>query len=183
MLFTTIGIQADGWFSARLVIDGELTIGQLVAFNMLSGRVSGPILRLAQADILNTPVEPAAGAGRGTLTELRGTVQFEHIAFRYRADGPAAVSDLTLAVPQGQLVGVVGASVTSRSMALWALTRSVVNPSCRRSPPNAMVVFRCAAERRGGIRSCPGSAPADSPALASASRMRGPRYISRDFLL
>ena len=66
------------YFGAKLVIDGSLTVGELVAFNMLAGRVSAPVLRLAQiwqdfhqarlsiarlGDILNTPAEPTYNPG------------------------------------------------------------------------------------------------------------------------
>ena len=70
------------YFGAKLVIDGSLTIGELVAFNILAGRVSAPVLRLAQmwqdfhqaqisvarlGDILNTPAEPTFNPGRAAL--------------------------------------------------------------------------------------------------------------------
>jgi subfamily B ATP-binding cassette protein HlyB/CyaB len=86
------------YFGARLVIEGNLTVGELVAFNILSGRVSAPVLRLAQiwqdfhqarlsvarlGDILNTPVEPTYDPGRAALPEIRGDIVFEHATFRY----------------------------------------------------------------------------------------------------
>ena len=90
------------YFGARLVIAGDLTVGELVAFNMLAGRVSAPVLRLAQmwqefhqarlsidrlGDILNTAPEPVYKAGRIALSAIRGEVTFEHVTFRYRLDG------------------------------------------------------------------------------------------------
>ncbi|MGL1701396.1 type I secretion system permease/ATPase, partial [Vibrio parahaemolyticus] len=91
------------YFGARLVIDGSLSVGELVAFNMLAGRVSQPVLRLAQlwqdfhqarlsiarlGDILNTAPEPAYVPGRAALPAIKGSISFEHVAFRYRIDGP-----------------------------------------------------------------------------------------------
>src|SRR6266404_1917985 len=102
------------FFGAKLVIDGDLTVGELVAFNMLSGRVSAPVLRLAQlwqdfhqarlsvarlGDILNTPAEPAYDPARSALPAIRGHVAFEHITFRYRIDGPEVLRDVNLDVP------------------------------------------------------------------------------------
>ncbi len=82
------------FFGAKFVIDGSLTVGELVAFNMLASNASGPILRLAQlaqdfqqariavdrlGDILNAPTEPQTSASRASLPELRGNVVFDHV--------------------------------------------------------------------------------------------------------
>src|SRR5205085_5100002 len=91
------------FYGAKLVIDGSLTVGELVAFNILAGRVSSPVLRLAQlwqdfhqarisverlGDILNTPAEPTYNPARAALPAIRGAVTFDHVGFRYRIDGP-----------------------------------------------------------------------------------------------
>ena len=118
------------WFGARLVIDGDLTVGQLVAFNMLSGRVSQPILRLAQlwqdfqqmrisvarlGDILNEKTEDAATANRATLPTIRGDVEVDNVIFRYRPDGPEILKRVSLKVPAGQVIGIVGPSGSGKS--------------------------------------------------------------------
>ena len=118
------------FLGAKFVIEGGLTVGELIAFNMFSGRVSGPVLRLAQmwqdfhqarlsvdrlGDILNTPAEPSLAPGRTALPALRGDVTFEHVSFRYRIDGPRALDDVSLHVPAGQVVGVVGRSGSGKS--------------------------------------------------------------------
>jgi ATP-binding cassette, subfamily B, bacterial HlyB/CyaB len=118
------------FFGATLVINGSLTVGELVAFNMLAGRVSGPVLRLAQlwqdfhqarlsiqrlGDILNTVPEPAYSAGRAALPTVRGEVTFEHVRFRYRLDGPEVLQDVSLSFPAGQVVGIVGSSGSGKS--------------------------------------------------------------------
>jgi subfamily B ATP-binding cassette protein HlyB/CyaB len=129
-LVSKLVTAATLYFGARLVIDGGLTVGELVAFNLLAGRVSAPVLRLAQiwqdfhqarlsverlGDILNTPAEPVFNPGRSTLPPIRGDVSFEHVGFRYRVDGPATLHDVTLRVPAGQVVGVVGPSGSGKS--------------------------------------------------------------------
>src|SRR5437762_7251763 len=91
------------YFGAKLVIESSLSIGELVAFNMLSGRVTQPVLRLAQmwqdfhqarlsiarlGDILNSHPEPAHNPSRSTLPTIAGDVTFERVIFRYRADRP-----------------------------------------------------------------------------------------------
>jgi ATP-binding cassette, subfamily B, bacterial HlyB/CyaB len=118
------------YFGAQLVIEGNLTVGELIAFNMLAGRVAQPVLRLAQlwqdfhqarvsvarlGDILNTTPEPAFNPGRAALPPVRGEVVFDHINFRYRVDGPLALHDISLKVPVGQVVGIVGPSGSGKS--------------------------------------------------------------------
>ena len=118
------------WFGARLVIEGALTVGQLVAFNMIAARVSGPILRLVQlwqdfqqaaislrrlGDILNAPPEPASISSRSSLPEVRGHVSFDAVAFRYRPDGPDVLRDITLDVAPGEMIGIVGRSGSGKS--------------------------------------------------------------------
>ncbi len=118
------------WYGAQLVIAGDITVGQLVAFNMLASRVSGPILRLAQiwqdfqqvrvsvdrlGDILNMPIEPDGGPSRSTITSIEGRVTFEHVTFRYRPNEQAVLSDINLTVEPGEVIGVVGPSGSGKS--------------------------------------------------------------------
>jgi subfamily B ATP-binding cassette protein HlyB/CyaB len=118
------------YFGARLVIEGNLTVGELVAFNMLTARVSAPVLRLAQiwqdfhqarlsvarlGDILNTPTEPTLRPGQAVLPAIRGGVTFDHVSFRYQIDGPEVLTDVTFSVPPGQVVSIVGASGSGKS--------------------------------------------------------------------
>jgi subfamily B ATP-binding cassette protein HlyB/CyaB len=118
------------YFGATLVIDGNLTVGELVAFNMLAARVTAPVLRLAQlwqdfhqarlsvtrlGDILNTTAEPTYSPGRAALPAIRGEVTFEHVGFRYRIDGPQVLHDVSLKIPAGQIVGIVGSSGSGKS--------------------------------------------------------------------
>src|SRR5580704_2013158 len=87
------------YVGAKLVISGDLTVGELVAFNIMAGRVSMPVLRLAQmwqdfhqarlsiarlGDILNTAPEPTFNPGRAALPAIRGQVTLDHVTFRYR---------------------------------------------------------------------------------------------------
>src|SRR6266480_690846 len=123
-------VAATLYFGARLVIGGDLTVGELVAFNMLASRVSTPVLRLAQiwqdfhqarlsierlGDILNTNPEPTIGSGRAALPPIRGEVTFEDVHFRYRIDGPEILHDVSFRVPPGQIVGIVGPSGSGKS--------------------------------------------------------------------
>ncbi len=134
------------FFGARLVMDGSLTVGELVAFNMLSGRVNTPVLRLAQiwqdfhqtkisvdrlGDILNTPPEPLFAPGRAALPAVRGDIAFEHVTFRYRIDGPEILSDVSFTIPAGQVVGIVGPSGSGKSTLAKLIQRLYVPESGR----------------------------------------------------
>ena len=118
------------YFGAKLVISGGLTVGELVAFNILAGRVSQPVLRLAQiwqdfhqarisvdrlGDILNTAAEPKFNPARAALPAIRGDVTFEHVTFRYRIDGPEVLQDVSFSASAGEMVGIVGASGSGKS--------------------------------------------------------------------
>lgn len=118
------------YFGAKLVIGGDLSVGELVAFNMLASRVSAPVLRLSQmwqdfhqarlsvdrlGDILNTMPEPSTTRGRAALPAIRGEVSFEHVSFRYRVDAPEVLHDVSFNVASGQVVGIVGSSGSGKS--------------------------------------------------------------------
>ncbi|WP_311197151.1 type I secretion system permease/ATPase [Pseudomonas sp. GCEP-101] len=128
------------WLGARLVIDGQLTVGQLVAFNMLAGRVAQPIMRLAQlwtnfqqtgvsvqrlGDILNSQTE-LAQATRSTLPALRGQIEFDQVHFRYRPDGSEVLRGVSLAIRPGEVIGIVGRSGSGKSTLTRLLQRLYV---------------------------------------------------------
>ena len=124
---TTVAIL---YFGAKAVIAGDLTVGSLVAFNMLSGRVSQPILRLSQlwqdfqqvrisvdrlGDVLNSPAEPEYNPNRASLPPISGRVEFDKVRFRYRPDAPEALRGVSLDVNAGEMLGIVGPSGSGKS--------------------------------------------------------------------
>lgn len=116
------------WLGAHLVIKGELTVGQLIAFNMLASQVAAPVIRLAQlwqdfqqvgisvsrlGDILNTPTENPTS--RMALPNIKGQIEFEKISFRYLPDGAEILRDLNLRIRSGEILGIVGRSGSGKS--------------------------------------------------------------------
>lgn len=117
------------WVGATLVIQQKLTIGQLVAFQMLSGRMTGPLLRLVQlwqnlqqvllsvdriGDILNTAPEAEAGSGL-VLPPLKGQVTLDQVFFRYNPTQEPVLRGISFTAEPGTLVGVVGRSGSGKS--------------------------------------------------------------------
>jgi subfamily B ATP-binding cassette protein HlyB/CyaB len=131
-------IVASMWFGAKAVLAGDMTVGQLVAFNMLASRVSSPVLRLAQlwqdlqqvrisvdrlGDILNAPTEVTGGGGQGSLRKIAGKVAFDHVTFRYRPGEREILSDVSFDVTPGEIVGIVGPSGSGKSTVAKLLQR------------------------------------------------------------
>jgi ATP-binding cassette, subfamily B, bacterial HlyB/CyaB len=134
------------YFGAKLVIEGSLTVGQLVAFNILASRVSSPVLRMAQiwqdfhqarlsvarlGDILNTQPEPTFNPARAALPPIRGEITFEHVTFRYRIDGPEILANVSFTISPGQMVGIVGPSGSGKSTLAKLMQRLYVCESGR----------------------------------------------------
>ncbi|MBT0962385.1 type I secretion system permease/ATPase [Denitromonas iodatirespirans] len=121
----TVGIL---WLGAYQVVDGGLTVGGLIAFNMLAGRIAQPIMRLANmwqefqqtgismarlGDILNTRSEMPAS--RAALPPMQGRIEFDAVRFRYRPDGSEVLRGIGFAIEAGQVVGIVGRSGSGKS--------------------------------------------------------------------
>lgn len=116
------------WVGAGLVIDNELTVGALIAFNMLSSQVSQPILRLSQlwndfqqvgismsrlGDILNT--HPEVTGQKPHLPKLVGGIEFDQVSFRYLPDSSDVIRQVSLKVEPGEVIGIVGRSGSGKS--------------------------------------------------------------------
>jgi len=130
------------WYGAKLAIDGSLSVGELIAFNMLSGRVSGPVLRLAQlwqdfqqvrlsmdrlGDILDNKAESNTSGGQTSMPPVNGEVVFDKVVFRYRHDGPEILRGLSLSVKPGSVTGIVGPSGSGKST-LTKLVQRLYSP-------------------------------------------------------
>lgn len=125
------------WFGVGLTLDGELTPGALVAFNMLASRVTDPVLRLAQiwqdfqhtrvalerlGDILARPGEHGNG-GLASATVAQGRISLQGVRFRYDDDGREILRGLNLEIEAGSFIGVTGPSGSGKSTLARLLQR------------------------------------------------------------
>jgi subfamily B ATP-binding cassette protein HlyB/CyaB len=116
-------------FGAKAVIDGDLTVGELVAFNMISVQVAQPILRLSQiwqdfqqvqisierlGDILNMPTEPL-NIAHGNLPPAKGAIELRNVTFRYKPGATEALKNISVSIKPGEVIGVVGRSGSGKS--------------------------------------------------------------------
>lgn len=132
------------WAGALAVFDGKLSVGALIAFNMLAGRVTGPLVKIVGlvheyqqtalsvrmlGVVMNTPEEQVGG---GIRQPLRGEISFENIRFQYVPDAPPAIRDFTCTIRPGSTVGLVGRSgsgkttVTKLMQGLYSLQQGVI---------------------------------------------------------
>jgi ATP-binding cassette subfamily B protein len=127
------------WFGAFLVLDGQLTLGGLIAFRIISGYVTQPLLRLTQlwqnfqetalslerlSDILDHPQEQEAEQrSQIPMPEIKGQVRYEDVSFRFATSGPLNLVNVNLDFPVGQFVGIVGQSGSGKSTLMKLLPR------------------------------------------------------------
>jgi ATP-binding cassette subfamily B protein len=127
------------WVGATLVLKGELTLGQLIAFRILAGYVTNPMLRLATlwqsfqetslslerlSDIVDHPEEiEIAGEQLPPLRPVQGHISYQGVSFRFGQQGPLQLTNVVLEIPAGSFVGIVGSSGSGKSTLLKLLTR------------------------------------------------------------
>ncbi len=116
------------YFGVSEVFDGSMSVGQLIAFQMFSSQLSGPILRLVHmwqdfqqarlsldrlGDIINTPPEVVGGAL--TVEKVQGGIVSKGVKFRYTAEGPLVLDRVDFEISPGMMVGIVGRSGSGKS--------------------------------------------------------------------
>ncbi|MBN6362274.1 type I secretion system permease/ATPase [Providencia huaxiensis] len=128
------------WVGVKEVLNGGISPGELVAFNMLSAHVTQPVLRFAQVwqdfqhtiislrrvgDILDEPVENER-KGIANTSNIHGKIEFQNIRFRYQPDTPEVLNNLSLTVNAGEFIGITGPSGSGKSTLTKLLQRLYV---------------------------------------------------------
>ena len=118
------------WIGAYYVMEGEITVGELIAFQMIAGQLIAPIMRLINqwqhfqqirvsmerlSDIMDEDTEPTFNPSRTTLPSLRGDIALERLVFSYSAEGGKVLDNVNIRIPAGMKVGIVGRSGSGKS--------------------------------------------------------------------
>ena len=119
--FSSLGVLCVGTF---LVIRGDLTLGELIAFRIISGYVTGPLLRLSNlyqnfqqtniaiervSEIINTPQESnEKDSVNIPMPKIDGSIRFEELSFAFSEKGPLNLSKINLEIYKGKFVAIVG---------------------------------------------------------------------------
>jgi ATP-binding cassette, subfamily B, bacterial HlyB/CyaB len=127
------------WAGASFVLEGKLSLGELIAFRMIAGYVTGPILRMTSiwqsvqetalslerlSDVIDHPQEaPPDNANRIIMPPIEGNIEFQNIKFRYKPSSPLLLKGVNLEIPKGKFVAVVGTSGSGKSTLTKLLAR------------------------------------------------------------
>ena len=127
------------WVGAAMVLQGELTLGQLIAFRIISGYVTQPLLRLSTiwqniqelkvsferlADIINTPLESnESDQAKIPLPPIDGQVKFDDVSFRFKPSSPPVLKNINISIEANSFVGIVGQSGSGKSTLVKLLPR------------------------------------------------------------
>jgi len=127
------------WYGAILVLDGKLTLGQLIAFRILSGYVTSPLLRLASlwqnfqetalslerlSDVVDHPEEiEITGENLPPIPPIKGSINYDSVSFRFANTGPMQLLNVNLSIDKGSFIGIVGSSGSGKSTLLKLLTK------------------------------------------------------------
>ena len=126
--FSSLGVLCVGTY---LVIQGNLTLGELIAFRIISGYVTGPLLRLSNlyqnfqqtnisiervSEIINTPQESTEKDSLNIpMPKIDGKIKLDNLSFSFLDKGPLNLSRVNLDIPSGKFVAIVGESGSGKS--------------------------------------------------------------------
>ena len=137
-LFGSLAPGAVYWFGGRAVVDGDLSIGSVVAFAVLTQRVFQPFASIARInttvlsslalferifEYLDLPLEVDERPSAVTLAHPRGAVRLEGVTFSYNEQATPALRDVTLTIEPGQMAALVGPSGAGKTTATYLLQR------------------------------------------------------------
>ncbi len=118
------------WVGGHMVMDGDFTLGQLIAFQMIAGQATGPITKLLTmwpnvqqsvlaldrlGDILHSSMEPVLQRQLSDTSPMKGDIEAKDLTFRYRLDLPPALEGVTFSIKAGEKIGIVGRSGSGKS--------------------------------------------------------------------
>ncbi len=117
------------WVGASQVFNGTLTVGALIAFQMLAGRVTSPLVRLVglihqyqeaalsveKLGVVMNAKEEWGADRHGARVSLRGDIVLDRVSFRYSPDLPNALHEISLVIPTGSMLGIVGPSGSGKT--------------------------------------------------------------------
>ncbi|OCR02798.1 peptidase C39 [Oscillatoriales cyanobacterium USR001] len=134
-----VGNLAQLWVGAHLVLNNEMTLGQLIAFRIITGNVTGSLLRFVSVwqsfqevtmsidmlrDVVEQPTETSEEDRNNIgMPSIKGSVKFEDLSFRFRESGPLQLANVNLSFPAGSFVGIVGGSGSGKSTLMKLLQR------------------------------------------------------------
>lgn len=136
------------WVGMSLVIEGSFTLGQLIAFRIIAGNVTSPLLQLAGlyqgfqsvqlsmerlGDIVdqNPELNSSLDSNQISLPPIKGDIRFEDIDFRFGKQGPKQLNNVSVTIDKGSFVGIVGQSGSGKSTLMKLLPR-LYNPDSGR---------------------------------------------------
>jgi ATP-binding cassette, subfamily B, bacterial HlyB/CyaB len=127
------------WGGAALVLQGQLSLGELIAFRIIAGYVTGPLLRMTSiwqsvqetalslerlSDVIDHPQEaPLDNGSRLIMPAINGAIEFRNVSFRYKPSSPLLLRGVNLTIPTGCFVAVVGTSGSGKSTLTKLLAR------------------------------------------------------------
>jgi ATP-binding cassette subfamily B protein len=127
------------WAGAALVLQGSLSLGELIAFRIIAGYVTGPLLRMTSiwqsvqetalslerlSDVIDHPQEaPDDNANRLIMPAIKGDISFQNLSFRYKPSSPLLLTGINLEIPRGTFVAIVGTSGSGKSTITKLLAR------------------------------------------------------------
>ena len=134
------------WVGAYYVMEQKITVGELIAFQMMAGQLIAPIMRIISTwqyfqqarvsverlgDIMNEETEPAFNPNRTTLPNINGEIVLDKVSFRYNPEGKPVLQNINLAIPAGIKVGIVGKSGSGKSTLTQLIQRLYLPESGR----------------------------------------------------